>query len=248
MKAPPGKFPHQISHRHKMNATARFLIPLLGVFHFATGSLNAQTFNWGSAVFSDLVDSKGNMLDNTYVFELGSFVNGFIPDETNIDQWYGNWQAFDAAAYNGVEAVGDDGIYGYFTSTVQMNTAGTSESLAQTPGAISFEGLDAYIWVRNSNVAEHGSEWMLTKADGWVFPTAEQDCCGNDLPIEWSTSDLTVYNTPVWGSQGGITGGGEFTNTGIYTLQTATFMPEPSSTLLSLVAGILLCFRRKRIA
>lgn len=220
---------------------------IAGLLVVATaGNLQAQTFNWGSAVFSDLVDSNGNILDDTYVFELGSFVNGFTPDSSNTENWYGNWQVFDAAAYNGVESVDPDEIYGYFTSSVRMNSSGTSNSSSLTPGAISFEGLDAYMWVRNSNLAEEGSEWMLTRAPAWVFPTADQDCCGNGLPIEFAASDLTASDVPMWGSQAGMTGGGEITNPGIYTLQTATFVPEPSVAFMSCVAGLLMILRRRR--
>lgn len=212
----------------------------------ATGSLHSQTLNWGSAVFSNLVDNNGKTMGDTFVFELGSFVNGFTPDDTNINDWLANWQVFDAATYNGIEEPVDDGIYGYFTSVVNMNADGTSDSPWQTPGATSFEGLDAYLWVRNSDLAIEGSEWLLTRADNWLFPTADPDCCGNGPPIEWSTSDLTSSNIPVWGSQGGITGGGIISNPGIYTLQSAAFVPEPSSFMLCMIAGILTVVRRRR--
>jgi hypothetical protein len=221
-----------------------FLVAISGIA--SSGILNAQTFNWGSAVFSELVDSKGNTLDNTYVFELGSFVNGFNPDETNTGDWYANWQVFDAADYNGVEETNPDEVYGYFTSTVQMTSTGTSNSTSLSSGAISFEGLDAYLWVRNSNLAVEGSEWLLSRAADWEFPAPDDDCCGNGPPIEFSTSDLAFADVPKWGSQGGATGGGEITNPGVYTLQTATFVPEPSVMLLSGIAGILLIFRRNR--
>ncbi len=231
----------------RMNNIQRHLLLIMGGLGLCSGVIQAQTFNWGSAVFSDLVDSNGNPLDNTFVFEVGAFRDDFIPDATNFSEWYGHWQAFDRAAYNGIEAVGDDGIHGYFTSTANMNSGGTSDSAWQTPGALSFEGLNAYVWIRNSNLAEPGSEWMLARADDWVFPVAEEDCCGNNLPIEWSTSDLTASDTPVWGAQGSQTGGGLINIPGNFTLQTATFVPEPSALLLSFFSGILLCIHRKRL-
>ncbi|MEP2774556.1 MAG: PEP-CTERM sorting domain-containing protein [Luteolibacter sp.] len=232
-----------------MNTVYRYLILLLASLGFGAGSLHAQTFNWGSAVFSDLVDSNGNTLDDSFIFEVGAFTEGFVPTAENAEFWFDHWQAFDDAAYNGVEEVNDDGIYGYFTSTAQMTTDGTSSSTGQTPGAISFEGLNAYMWIRNANVAQPGSEWSLTRADSWFFPAADPDCCGNDLPIEWSTSDLVPTYVPVWGTQAGMTGGGVITNTGTYTLQTATFttpVPEPSTFFLTLLAGNLLIFLRRR--
>ncbi|MEO0016983.1 MAG: hypothetical protein RLZZ522_266 [Verrucomicrobiota bacterium] len=231
-----------------MNTLNRYLILLLGGLGLTAGFCNAQTLNWGSPMFSDLVDSKGDVLDDTFVFELGAFVNSFTPDATNTAAWLDNWQTFDAADYNGVETPVDDGIYGYFTAASAMNSSGTGP--ASAPGAISFEGLDAYIWVRNSNTPGVGTEWSLSRAGGWQFPSVDPDCCGGDLPLEWSLSDLTPSYVPVWGTQNGVKGGGEITDTGTYTLQTATFVPivvpEPSSSILALLGVIIALIHRRR--
>jgi hypothetical protein len=66
-----------------MSTPYRYLLLLLGCLGLLSGALHAQTLNWGSAVFSDPVDIKGDTLDDTYTFELGSFVNGFTPDSSN---------------------------------------------------------------------------------------------------------------------------------------------------------------------
>lgn len=217
----------------------RFFMLLTVISCLLAGSrLSAQTLNWGSEVFSDLADSNGITLDDTFVFELGAFLDGFIPDETNVDAWASNWRVFDQAAYNQ--------SLGYFTSTVQMLDNGTSDSAYSTGGAMSFEGLSAYLWVRNSDDPVEGTEWLLTRSDAWVFPTAVPGCCDNEVPLQWSVSDLDGGDIPNWGNQGGIIGPGEYTVTGPYTLQTFTFVPEPSAAALAFV-GICACFlRRKR--
>ncbi|MBG7608905.1 MAG: hypothetical protein IZT59_12890 [Verrucomicrobia bacterium] len=156
-----------------------FLLILL----FATEA-RSQTFNWGSAAFSDLTDSKGDVLDNTFIFELGSFANGFVPGTDNVMEWKDNWQAFDRAGYNGIETPVDDGIYGYFTSSASMTDDGRSDSPDMTPGAVSFEGLNAYVWIQNSPDPSMTTEWMLARNSAWVFPNATPGCCDNDLPIE----------------------------------------------------------------
>ncbi len=231
-----------------MHTKHRLLLPLFFALAFVSGGLQAQTINWGSAVFSELVDSSGNTLDDTFVFELGSFVNNFTPNDSNTEDWMANWQVFDVAAYNGVDEVDDDGIFGYFTSSVHMNASGTSDSVALSPAAISFEGLDAYMWVENTDVIKDGTEWMLTRDTSWVFPNADSDCCGNALPIEWSTSDLKSATALVWGTHGGMKGGGLVSHTGSFAIQTATFapVPEPSQLLLSGIAAMLFTLRRKR--
>lgn len=211
----------------------------------------SQTINWGSEVFSDLVDSKGNTLDDTFIFELGAFVNGFLPDDTNVIGWKDNWQAFDRADYNGIESPVDDGIYGYFTSTVSMTAGGLSDSSEMTPGAISFEGLHAYFWIRNSDDATTNSEWLLARNSAWVFPVLSEGCCDKGLPIEWSTSDLTMSDIPVWGAQENQTGHGLITSPGSFGLQSATFteamiVPEPSVFFFKALAAITFVLRRRR--
>ncbi|MEY3897400.1 MAG: hypothetical protein RLZZ214_2921 [Verrucomicrobiota bacterium] len=201
----------------------------------AATSIQAQTLNWGNEVFGDLSDSNGGELDNTFVFELGSFFSGFVPTESNVDLWVSNWQVFDRASYNpDIE---------YFTSTVYVRNDVTSSN--PTASTLSFAGLDAYIWVRNDDNPVEGTEWLLTRADNWTFPVVGGDCCNTDV-VEWAVSDLDPTNVPVWGRQNDLPGSGEFTSTGTTGLQTFTFVPEPSSALLAAVAGGFAVFRRRR--
>lgn len=197
--------------------------------------IQAQTLNWGNDVFGNLSDSNGNTIDDTFVFELGSFFSGFVPTALNTDQWVSNWQVFDQASYNK--------DIGYFTSTVYVQNAVTSSNpMAST---LSFAGLTAYIWIRNDNDPVEGTEWLLTRADNWEFPLVGGDCCNTDV-IEWAVSDLGPTDIPLWGRQGGVPGPGVFTSTGTTGLQTFTFVPEPSSAFLAAIAGGFLVLRRRR--
>lgn len=223
---------------------------LLSCLLIAFGLMQAQsqTLNWGSALFSDLVDSKGNTLDETYVFEIGTFDPGsdpnFVPDSSNIGEWFSRWRVFDQANSQGVLNNSFDPGLGYFTSTVDMNPDGTSGSPYANSGTFNFSGLEAYLWVRNATGPTKTTEWALVRASSWIFPTADGDCCPGGLPTEWSLSDLDG-ETPVYGSQGGIDGDGFHTVTGNYTLQTFTFVPEPSTTLLLGITALLLGRRRR---
>jgi hypothetical protein len=209
------------------------------------GRLGAQNLNWGSPIFSDIVDSEGNVLDDTYVFQIGAFVGGFVPDVENTSDWLRYWQVFDGADYNGIGDP-DDGVYGYFTSSAAMTDNGLSDSSELSPLASSFEGLDGYLWIRNSNLDEPGSEWFLARAGNWIFPMPVPGCCDNDGVVEWSTSDLLAGDTPVWGSQGGTKGNGEYSYSGTEHLQTYSFVPEPSSAMLvGLFSGMMILRRRR---
>lgn len=215
------------------------------------GQARSQTFNWGSEAFSDLADSKGDVLDDTFIFELGAFTGGFIPGADNVMDWKNNWQAFDKADYNGIETPTDDGIYGYFTSSASMTDDGLSDSSDMSPASISFEGLSAYVWIRNSDDPSTSTEWLLARNSAWTFPSAIPGCCDNGTPLEWSTSDLTMSDIPVWGTQEGVVGDGIITDNSVFTLQTATFddpmlVPEPSVFLLKALAAALFVLRRRR--
>jgi hypothetical protein len=214
-----------------------FTLLALAVGSVAGPGLTAQTLNWGSQAFSDFADSSGNTLDHTFLFELGAFVAGFDVQTEPTSSWLENWRVFDRASYNQGNGV--------FTSSVQMLDDGTSNSPYLSPGGMSFAGLSAYLWVRKGDDPVEGSEWLLTRADNWTFPAPIPGCCDTDI-VEWSVSDLNGGNVPEWGSQGGVDGPGVHSDTGPHTLQTYTFVPEPSTVILAPLAGFALMLRRRR--
>lgn len=228
--------------RPRNPATAFGLALAAGLALAGAGQAHAQTINWGTPMFSDIVDSQGFVVGNTYKFELGTFSNNFVPDSNNVANWITYWKVFDVGNYNGIEDP-DDGISGYVTSVAQMNPDGSS---AETPD-FDFQNLDAYLWVRNWDAPVPGAEWLLVRDQSWVFPIADPDNCNcSELPIEWSVSDLDQTNVPLWGGQGGVNGPGEHTDQGTHTLQTFTFIPEPSAMILLGVGAAAGLLRRRR--
>lgn len=207
------------------------LLSIAAAALFAPSMLMAQTLNWASPFNSSIVDSEGATLDSSFTFELGVFNPSFTPLESNVDQWASNWLALDQADY--------DPALGYFTASLFLQGVPDYATL--------YAERQAYLWVRNSNSAIAGSEWFLASAPSWVLPPLDPDCCGNDLPVEWSVSDLGS-DVPEYGSQNGVEGPGVIVNSGTFTLQTATFIPEPSSALLIGLAVFGLVGRRRRTA
>lgn len=193
----------------------------------------SQTVNWGSATESGIVDSHGDPLDEDFVFELGAFGAGFIPNAMNFGDWAANWTIFDTAAYSYSSETG-----AYFTGTRDAQTVGSYSSV--------FEGIDAYLWIRNGDQSENflaTSNTTLGAAD-WVFPTLDPGCCPNGDVTTWSVSNLGS-GVPIWGSQRDEHGGGEFTAPGPFDLQTHA-IPEPSGLLLLMMGCGFLVIRRRR--
>ena len=220
------------------------LLTAAGLLLVAAPSVDAQTtLNWGSKMWSNLVNSQGQTLDSSFTFMIGAFKDNFVPDSSNdpaknnMSQWLSKWNTFDSTTYNG--------LFDSFASSVQMLEFGKSSNpLYHTELGLNFQDLNGYLWIRNGTTMEPGTEWMLARASTWVFP--KYVCC-DTYPVQWSVSDLASGGvTPLYGNQGGVIGPGVFTETGAYNLQTFTFVPEPSSAMLVALTGTWLLLRRRR--
>jgi hypothetical protein len=139
---------------------------------------------------------------------------------------------FDTADYNAANGV--------FTGTAQIQETVNYASI--------FQGMEAFIWVRNDTTPGPDTEWFLARQTvnpgSWVFPAIADPCCPNGEVTEWSISDLDTED-PVWGNQGGHLGGGEYSVTGSYDLQTHV-VPEPGTWLFGLAGTAFLLLRRSR--
>lgn len=244
---------------HLMKANLLFNLVLLSAL--STLSHAAVTINWGSETFSEILDSHGVALDNSYVFQLGVFSTTtglgevpYVPELRSLTDWAGHWKVFDQADYD-VLVDGDGKSWGTFSSHPVLMDDGTSDSSFATAG-FNFTGLDAYLWIYKPGEAALGGENLLVRAAGWEFP-ATSECCGTTLPLDWSVSDLTVGDVPTLGHQKGsgsivAVGAGDSPYTGssdsaIGALQTGTFVPEPGSALLVLLLGMMAVLDRRRV-
>lgn len=189
----------------------------------------SQTLNWGSLIDSEIVDSTGEELDNTFLFQLGAFEEDFIPDETNIAQWADNWRVFDST-YLGSNGDGTS----QFSGTKDVHDHLNSDTPPVNDYPSMFQGLKGYIWIRNT---EKG-EYFLASASSWSFPVLDPECCSNgELPIGWSINDVVA---PVWGVLD-RDGNGD-----AYYIQTNA-VPEVQSALLAILGGGMVLMRRRRL-
>jgi len=209
----------------------------------AQAQLNVAQINWGSQDFSQIVDHEGNTLQQgNFTFALGAFRTSFTPTQENTRDWIDNWVTFDQADYNEANGV-FAGSYQLYDNTF-TGVGNEIDAFGSNFDALGISR-DAYIWVYNTTNPDPGSEWFLARAD-WVFPEITGDCCSNDPPLEWSMSDLTPSDTPLWGNQFNTEGDGLGIQDTTADLQTYTFIPEPSTALLVALAGMFGVMRRSR--
>jgi len=225
----------------------RKLLLLLPAAIVLASPASAVQINWGCEVDSVLRDSFGNSLDETFAIQLGYFESvlgvAFVPDATNTADWSSRWKTFDQAVF--------DPSTGYFTSSALLKADGSSSgSFASNGLGVDFSNQDAYIWIYDSKTAAPGTEWFLgrsTTAGGWRLPNKPADDCCDTTVLEWSVTDLTTSDTPVFGRQGIPQGAGDKTISDPgYTMQTFSVVPEPSSFLLFTLGAVIAAFRRRR--
>ncbi|MDP0491606.1 MAG: PEP-CTERM sorting domain-containing protein [Verrucomicrobiota bacterium JB023] len=211
--------------------------------------------DWGtSAVNQKIITSDGFGISlNEFSIELGGFADGFIPTESNVDDWVANWQVFDAVTSGDSDSSDNFASLGIGSTQARFVGSDLLES-GQTSASADSNGTDtfgpaqqAYVFIRNVDTPGPDAEWSLytrTSDDAWVYPTVTGGQPAT--PLSWY---LSQADTAVWGSVNGtIDGGGLHSDSSVdFVIRTHTFVPEPGSALLVLLASGCLAMRRRRI-
>lgn len=240
------------------------IICFLGLLSIGSALGQELTIDWGSNIFplGSVIDSNGNPItlgdgtftDGGYSIELGAFDSGFVPTGANTSSWVGNWRVFDAIVD------GDEDAADFLASGDPTRFAGrdilTSDNnslsgdAAVDPGFEFAQGMQAYVFIRNSNATAPGSEWLLYTrdsggTDNWEYPFVSAESHNPADDLDWRVQDA---DNVVWGgiNQGTTEGGGVHSFKGKdYLVQTFTFVPEPTTALLACL-GSLFLLRRQR--
>lgn len=220
----------------KTRPTLKWLVLAMILMCSAPGMTRGSTIFWGSSFNDLLFTSTGQTLDESFIFEVGTFTSGFVPTIHNTNVWDANWKLFDRAVHPDSEGwnVPDQ----FFVGTVDHLLNGTSDSLAASPADVFMQGEAVYLWVYNSKAIVPGSEWALVTdsdllgniANLWSIPDPN-DPIGTSY--DWQLLDA---DTAILGGVNGIQGAGDFSvNPGTFSLQTHV-VPEPGGSLLVLLA------------
>ncbi len=136
---------------------------------FAAGPAAARAILWTSDAGRVNLTSTGAAMDGGFEFQLGVFAAGFEPAPANIARWPGEWRRAGSAVY----------------SVASQRFSG---QLQVTSNAAPFAA-GAKAWVFGRRDGAGGSEWILFRADHWLWPAADPM---NPLALDWNAKDSTV--------------------------------------------------------
>lgn len=249
-----------------MNTQRSMTRPVAGlglslVCALAPGMVHAQQvqIDWGSAaIYQKMITSDGAVVSaSEFSVELGGFSGGFVPTASNFDEWIEHWMVFDAITdpdpdTNGPGGTTADGFLSgsgtdaRFVGTGHLLSDQTSASEDGNGTDTFASGLQAYVFIRNSDTPDEDAEWLLytsTTGNDWEFPTATGG--QTTFPETWFVSEA---DTAVWGGvHGTINGGGEHTDMSTdFILRTHSFAVVPEPGLMALVVCGALTFLRRR--
>jgi hypothetical protein len=223
----------------------RYLLITIAAFFAARSITSAVTVHWGNSIFASMVKSDGTPITaaDGFQFQLGVFESGFLPTTANTATWVANWRSLDSADYNAPAR--------YFSSTFELRPAasgqtdGSGQPLAESnspesSGYLVPQSSKVYLMVFNNTAMDTTTEMFLGSAESWLVGPADDSQTAK--PVDYRVSGITQ---PIFGGANNTPGGGEKSPPTSYAIQTATFVPEPSSAFLFALAAGWFMRRRK---
>ena len=155
---------------------------LAAVLAAASHGFADTTIVVSSTPLSSNITSQGLALDSTFTFELGTFINGFIPDTDNTGDWLANWTPLSDASgdpipeatvqYNDEAAPSPP-----YAPGTAVNNFDISVALSHNTSPFS-AGSPFYVWGFNNRTEDGPGEWILISDSAWVWPVSSPNAPG----------------------------------------------------------------------
>lgn len=208
---------------------------LMGIL--ATPALADRTINYQSTLEAVNVTSGGVPLDDTLIFELGTFTGGFLPTLSNTSDWLTHWAPApnsSASPYSGATTY-------YSTDPVPFGGPANAFQgfMILNPNDNPFApGLQGYFWGFDERQSVPAAEWVLLSNTASVIPTVIL----GEIEISdlnWLTSDPGTYSVsgsvnPNFNPEAPVT------EQPAHLVSSLVVIPEPRGLLLVLPVALLL--------
>ncbi len=180
--------------------------------------------------------ATGVPTDGGFFFELGVFVDGFVPSAENTDEWLDHWVmmtdsqgAPDPDAKTEFALVSSIfGDYGGYSSSVEMDHN-------NPPFAAGTRG---FLWGYDEREVAGDAEWiLLTNSSDWLFPNAVT----GQVPTQTWTLGTADPDEALVGTHNGSS-----MTMGAVAVPSPVAVPEPSGGVSVVLAGVVFSLRRRR--
>jgi len=217
-------------------------LAIITVVSFLAMKIHAAiTINFSSTPFGTNLQSDGSAVDSSFTFELGTFIDSFVPTAGNTDQWLANWTpVLDSSGSAVAEATAP---YGTISSAFG-DFDGFSSNVTLDNNNTPFEiGSQGYVWGFDSQAND--SEWiLLTNTDAgneWIFG----DTGAGSIPFSPIFSVSTAGEAIV-GAINFTDGMGAPISFQTEAVSLPPAVPEPSTTIVLTATALAFALRRKR--
>ncbi len=203
-----------------------------------------RTIVYGSTLEAVNVTSDGAPLDDSFIFELGTFTGNFLPTLTNTSEWLAHW----APAPNSSDSEYSGATTYYSTEQVPFLGGGPANAFQgfvalNTNDDAFAPGLQGYFWGFDEREGVAAAEWVLLSNTAWVIPTVMPGEIEFSSDLEWLTSDTGTYSitgsvNPYFNPDAPVT------EQPAHLVSSLVAIPEPKGLLFVLPVALLL--RRRR--
>ena len=171
-----------------------------------------------------------------FFFELGVFVDGFVPSAENTEEWIDHWVMMTDS-----QGAPDPDAKTEFTlvSSIFGDYGGYSASVEMDHNAPPFAaGTQGFLWGYDEREVAGDAEWiLLTNSSDWRFPNAVT----GQVPTQTWTLGTASPDEALVGTHNSSS-----MTMGSVTVPSPVAVPEPSGAVLCVLAGVVFCLRRHR--
>lgn len=167
------------------------VIAALASLWLAAGLRAGTTVAYGSSVGATNLTSSGGLMHDGFVFQIGTFEDGFEPSAQNTDGWLGAWRP--ASDREGELLEGNTADYqtqllgGAFPPGMRANCFSNSVTLDHNEPPFDLGG-QLFIWGYDQRTTPGAAEWILITDPTWIWPDGSANLPASSYAVSGATT------------------------------------------------------------